>query len=96
MPTNCVETDRGGAAEIADAKAEGDASMAREAATFAQSIPFTTPRAAYAPSGAAEFPAPVDIPDDPAEFARLMTGRADRLLKASRERFKDARRPTSN
>ena len=86
----------GGAAEIAEAKAEGDASMAREAATFARSIPFTTPRAAYAPSGAAEFPVSVDIPDDPAEFARFMTGRADRLLKASRERFKDARRPTSN
>ena len=82
----------GGAAAIAQATANDDASMAREAGNWARSISFTLPRAPYAPIGAADagFPVPDDIPDDPAESARLMVGRADRLVEASRERLKDA------
>ena len=83
-------------AVIAQATAADDALMAREAGNWARSIPFTKPRAPYAPTGeaaAAGFPEPVDIPDDPDEFARLAARQLDGVLDEARDRVRAPGRP---
>ena len=93
--THASHLGAGGQAEIAEAKADGDASMAREAGNWARSIDFTEPRAPYAPSGAAAagFPEPVELPADRDELGRMMAGRLNGLLVASRDRVRAPGQP---
>ena len=63
--------------------------MAREAGKWARSIPFTVPRAPYAPSDDAPgFPEPVPLPADPAELGRAMARDLRRVLDESRDRHR--------
>ena len=71
-------------AEVAQAKAADEASVAREAGNWARSIDFTEPRAPYAPSGSG-FPEPVELPADRDELGRTMARGLGRVLQASRD-----------